>query len=96
MKVLPNLCAATENLEHEDVLNRPSSSLLDHGIRIVVMDRFVVFSFDPIPGDARVGIRLDRDAPHQILHEYRMLESPLGHGFFIRAFQQAVQLRAGR
>jgi hypothetical protein len=60
-------------------------SLFDHSIRVVVVDRFVILGFDAVPGDTRIGVRLEGDASHQILHKYRVLVRPLGYRFFVRA-----------
>jgi hypothetical protein len=40
------------------------SPLLDHGVGVMIVDRLVVFRFDPIPSDPGIGIGFDGDIAH--------------------------------
>jgi hypothetical protein len=100
VKVLPNHCAATENLEPRlyvegDGDHFDSLAFLDHSVCVVVMNRFVALCFDPVPIDTFVFICLYRNVSDQVFNKNRMVVRPLRDSFLVGAFEQAVQLGAG-
>jgi hypothetical protein len=80
-----NLKTSTMGLTTKDVRNDPaSSSLFDHRVGVVVVDRFVVFRLDPVPIDPRVFIGHDRNIADQIFDEDRVIVGPFSDRFFVR------------
>ena len=69
---------------------------LDHGVGVVVVDTFEVFRFDLPPRDAGIGNDLRGTIAHEVLDKNRIGVGALGHRFFIRALQHAIEFAAGR
>ena len=66
---------------------RSLSAVFYAGIRVVVVNTFVVLCFHFVPRHLGMSIELLRDIAHEILDENRVLISPLGHGFLILPLQ---------
>ena len=65
-------------------------------VGVVVMDALEIFGFNLVPCHVRMLIQAHRHIPHQIFHKNRILKCALGYVFFIRPFEQGIQLAAGR
>lgn len=68
------------------ILRVCGSPLLDHRIRVVVVDRFVVLGLDLVPDNAAVVVGHDGDVADKIFDENRVVVRALGDRFFVGAF----------
>ena len=80
---------------HDRVAGASSASRLRYaffnaGERIVPMDGFFAFHFDPVPGDIAAGFQLFRCAPHGILHENGVFVGVFRDEFFIRPLKERI------
>jgi hypothetical protein len=89
VKVFSILPAATEKPQAQAAreIRRDASSLLNHCVGVVVVDRFIVLRLDPIPFYPAVFIGHGSDITDQIFDEHRALVGALRDRFFVRPLQ---------
>lgn len=68
---------------------------LNHGECLVIVDGFVVFCFDFIPGKGFLSFCFGGDIAHEVLDEDGVLVGVLGDPFFVGALEYAVETATG-
>ncbi len=66
-----------------------------HGPRVVVVDAFVVLGGDAEGADGFVFSGEHASISHHIFDKNGVVESPFGDGFFVRAFEHAIEFTTG-
>lgn len=69
--------------------------LFDHGPSVVIVDGLVIFRLHPIPSDLWMGVGLHRDVAYEVFHKDGVVVGCLGDVFFVRPFENAIELAAG-
>ena len=66
----------------------------DNGPGVVVVDGLVIHGFDSEPFDLRVLSCLHGNVADKVFNKNGIVIGTLGHGFFIRSFEDAIKLAA--